>query len=204
MKVIEKSERYLSEVFLASLNGDFSLEKVIYAINACNQELMERFKNTKYLNDFISYLSNNQTPKYIYQEFLDFWDVYGEFDEFLMSEVKEKYLILGVIHPVRNCQKENRFLIDKTTIKEIYESNADMVSYLNCQAPEYQSNLKRVIQIQEDFKQKLPKELYDEFIEVCTAYMTMGKIDLQGTYCQGFTTGLRVTVEALYSKETEN
>lgn len=204
MEVIEKEEQYLSEVFLSNLNGGFSTEKVIYAVRACNQELIGRFKSPKYLRDFIAYLSNDQAPKYIYQEFLDFWDVYGEFDDYLISEVKEKYLILKIMNPAMICRNGEMFVMDKTTIKGIYESNADMISHLNCQIPEYQSTLKQVIQIQEKFKQKLSEELYDEFIEVCTAYMTMSKMDLQGTYCQGFATGLRVTVEALSFKEAEN
>ncbi len=191
MEDVEKGEQYLSEVFLSNLNGDFSTEKVIYAVRECNQELIGRFKNPKYLGDFVAYLSNDQAPKYIYQEFLDFWDVYGEFDDYLISEIEEKYLILKIMNPAMVCRNGEIFMMDKTTIKGIYESNADMISHLNCQIPKYQSNLKKVIQILEKFKQKLPEELYDEFIEVCIAYMTMSKMDLQGIYCQGFATGLR-------------
>lgn len=95
----EKQELYLSEIFLETLNGDFSLKAVLKALKKCDERVSKRTgvygRVRKCMKQrFGIYGRNLQVPRNMQQEFWDFWDVYGEFDDMLTPGMKRKYLIL--------------------------------------------------------------------------------------------------------------
>lgn len=101
---MEKKERnaYLSELFLENLNGDFSRQAVLKALEKCNDEILKRMGAYPYAKGFIGYFfyrvkQKRPLSKQIKQELADFWDVYGEFDNMLRPGVKRNYLILQMI-----------------------------------------------------------------------------------------------------------
>lgn len=94
-----KPELYLSELFLEELNGDFSLEAILSALRKCDAEVIHKSKlhsygNVKFLRLFKKLGIKRRVPKYIQQEFLDFWDVYKEFDDMLTAGMRKEYYIL--------------------------------------------------------------------------------------------------------------
>lgn len=79
---------YLPELFLNKLNGDFSQKAVLRALEKCNDEMLQRLGSYQCARELIEYCFNTYSeqriiPKQLKQEFMDFWDVYGEFDEML-------------------------------------------------------------------------------------------------------------------------
>lgn len=97
-----KKNVYLSELFLENLNGDFSRQTVIRALEKCNDEMLKRIGAYPCAKNLIIYLFNRgkqtwKLPKQITQELVDFWDVYGEFDTMLRPNVKRNYLILQML-----------------------------------------------------------------------------------------------------------
>ena len=91
----KKKNTYLSELFLENLNGDFSRLAVLRALEKCNDEVLKRmgtYPCTKWAEKQTKKLS-----KQIMQELVDFWDVYGEFDNMLRPSVKRNYLILQML-----------------------------------------------------------------------------------------------------------
>lgn len=95
----KKKNTYLSELFLENLNGDFSRQAVLRALEKCNDEVLKRMGAYPCTRGLIDYLFNRgkQTRKLSKQELVDFWDVYGEFDHMLRPGVKRNYLILQMI-----------------------------------------------------------------------------------------------------------
>ena len=94
-----KPNLYLSELFLETLNGDFSLEALLKALKNCDEEVILRSKKHGHGNMKISRLLRkfgfkHKVPQYVQQEFLDFWDVYKEFDDMLPAGIKKEYYIL--------------------------------------------------------------------------------------------------------------
>ncbi len=95
-------ELYLSELFLKTLNRDFSLEAVLKALSKCDNEVLQKLKVYRYVS-----MINRQLPRRlglirivvenIQQEIYDFLDVYEEFDDMLTLEMKKKYFILQII-----------------------------------------------------------------------------------------------------------
>lgn len=95
----EKQELYLSEIFLETLNGDFSLKAVLKALKKCDEKVTQRTgvygRVRKFMEQkFGVFEVNLKVPRNMRQEFWDFWDVYGEFDDMLTPGMKRKYLIL--------------------------------------------------------------------------------------------------------------
>lgn len=95
----EKRDVYLSELFLEELGGRFSREAVLQALEGCNDEMLQRLGSHHDVGELINFLlmsgdRGQGVSDEIKQEFLDFWDVYGEFDELVGQEVKEEYLVL--------------------------------------------------------------------------------------------------------------
>ncbi|WP_289302050.1 hypothetical protein [Sporofaciens musculi] len=98
----KKKNTYLSELFLENLNGDFSRLAVLRALEKCNDEVLKRmgtYPCTKWAIDYFFYREKQtkKLSKQIMQELVDFWDVYGEFDNMLRPSVKRNYLILQML-----------------------------------------------------------------------------------------------------------
>ena len=97
-----KKNTYLSELFLENLNGDFSHQAVLRALEKCNDEIRKRIGAYPYARALIGNFFNRgkQTRKLsreMAQELVDFWDVYGEFDNMLKPSAKRNYLILQML-----------------------------------------------------------------------------------------------------------
>lgn len=90
--------------------------------------------------------------------------------------------------------------MDKDTILELYDSNLDVIDLKLLAAPKYIINKKKVLEIQESFKKKLPSELYEEFQEACRAHLAVGEAEFEKSFVCGFELGLRLAVEALYNQ----
>lgn len=95
----EKQELYLSEIFLETLNGDFSLKAVLKALKKCDEKVNQRAgvcgRVRKLMEQKFGVSEITlKVPRNMRQEFWDFWDVYGEFDYMLIPGMKRKYLIL--------------------------------------------------------------------------------------------------------------
>lgn len=97
-----KKNVYLSELFLENLNGDFSRQAVLRALEKCNDEILKRIGTYSCARGLIGYFFNKgeqtrKLSKQMTQELVDFWDVYGEFDPMLRPNVKRNYLILQML-----------------------------------------------------------------------------------------------------------
>lgn len=98
----EKKKLYLSELFLETLNGDFSLEAVLKALKRCDEEILHKLDGCGFVNRlFKAFRRMLGLKKEIHpnmqQGLLDFWDVYGEFDNMLSPGMKKKYFVLRMI-----------------------------------------------------------------------------------------------------------
>ncbi len=97
-----KKNAYLSELFLENLNGDFSRQAVLMALEKCNDEIRKRMGAYSCARGLVGCFFNRGTQtrklsKQMTQELADFWDVYGEFDTMLRPNVKRNYLILQML-----------------------------------------------------------------------------------------------------------
>jgi len=97
-----KKNAYLSELFLENLNGDFSRQAVLRALEKCNDEIRKRMGAYSCARGLVGCFFNRGTQtrklsKQMTQELADFWDVYGEFDTMLRPNVKRNYLILQML-----------------------------------------------------------------------------------------------------------
>lgn len=94
---------YLSELFLKTLNGENTLKAAQKALEACNIELCRRMDGIVDELDCLRYFFNMDqndeilSPSDRYQELIDFWDVYQEFDNFIPSEVKNRMWLLQMV-----------------------------------------------------------------------------------------------------------
>ena len=98
----KKKNTYLSELFLENLNGDFSRQAVLRALEKCNDEIRKRMSAYPCTRGLIGNFFNRgkqtrKLPRQITQELVDFWDVYGEFDNMLRPSAKRNYLILQML-----------------------------------------------------------------------------------------------------------
>lgn len=98
----KKKNTYLSELFLENLNGDFSRQAVLRALEKCNDEIRKRMGAYPCARGLIGnfFNSGKQTRKLsrqMTQELVDFWDVYGKFDNMLRPSAKRNYLILQML-----------------------------------------------------------------------------------------------------------
>lgn len=75
-----KKQKYLSEIFLKEVGGDYSIKSIKKALKICNEELLKRLSKESLLC--------------CKQELSDFYDVYNEFDEEINSLDRNKFLIL--------------------------------------------------------------------------------------------------------------
>lgn len=94
----KKKNTYLSELFLENLDGDFSRQAVLTALEKCNDEMLKRrgiYSCARNLNGY--FFNKGKQTRQIEQELLDFWDVYGEFDHMFRPNVKRNYLILQMV-----------------------------------------------------------------------------------------------------------
>lgn len=95
---------HLAELFLETLEGEKASMTVQTALETCNRELCRRIKGIFDEGDCIRYFfDTNQNDEIIrpnerYQELIDFWDVYWEFDNEVCAEVKNKMWILQMIY----------------------------------------------------------------------------------------------------------
>ncbi|MEY8236915.1 hypothetical protein AALA36_14500 [Lachnospiraceae bacterium 66-29] len=98
-----KKNPYLSELFLENLNGDFSRQAVLRALEKCNDEIQKRMgaypcdRGWLISNFFNRGKQTRKLSRQITQELVDFWDVYGEFDNMLRPSAKKNYLILQML-----------------------------------------------------------------------------------------------------------
>lgn len=99
----KKKNTYLSELFLENLNGDFSRQAVLRALEKCNDEIQKRMDAYPCDRGWLTsnfFNRGKQTRKHsrqMTQELVDFWDVYGEFDNMLRPSAKRNYLILQML-----------------------------------------------------------------------------------------------------------
>lgn len=98
----KKQNTYLSELFLKELNGDFSRKAVLKALDKCNDEILQRMATYHSARELIDYFfykekQRRKVSNQVKQELVDFWDVYGEFDDMLKLSIKKNYLILQMI-----------------------------------------------------------------------------------------------------------
>ena len=97
-----KKNTYLSELFLENLNGDFSRQAVLRALEKCNDEIQKRMGAYPCARGLIGNIFNRgkqtrKLPRQITQQLVDFWDVYGEFDNMLRPSAKRNYLTLQML-----------------------------------------------------------------------------------------------------------
>lgn len=95
----EKQELYLSELFLETLNGDFSLKAVLKALRKCDEKVFQWTGVCGRIGMFMKQRWGGlgllvKVPRNMRQEFWDFWDVYREFDDMLTLNMKRRYLVL--------------------------------------------------------------------------------------------------------------
>lgn len=79
---------YLSELFLQQLDGDFSTESVMKALNKCDEELKSR-------------MCVSAEDAYSIDEMRAFWDVYKEFDSELGEERMASVEILSLARGIQ-------------------------------------------------------------------------------------------------------
>ena len=97
-----KKNTYLSELFLENLNGDFSRQAVLRALEKCNDEIQKRMGAYPYVRGLIGNFFNREKhtrklSRQMTQELVDFWDVYGKFDNMLRPSAKRNYLSLQML-----------------------------------------------------------------------------------------------------------
>lgn len=85
---MKSKSRYLSEVFLETLDENFTKESVLRAVEACEREFNSR--------------SEDLEQAASHKELLDFWDVYREFDELFQEQERASFQLLHVIRKVRD------------------------------------------------------------------------------------------------------
>lgn len=95
---------YLSELFLQSLDGNYDTNTALIALEICNKELCRRMDGVIDETDCIRYFfctdENGEIiePNVRYQELMDFWDVYRDFDDEIPYEIKQNMWILQMIY----------------------------------------------------------------------------------------------------------
>lgn len=97
-----RKEMCLSGVFLETLGEDFTLKTVLKALGRCDERLLEGTvlggKIGRAVKRFmVSARADLGEYAAVRQEIMDFWDVYGEFDDMLTPGMKKRYLILWMI-----------------------------------------------------------------------------------------------------------
>lgn len=99
-----KQDMYLSELFLQTLYGENTSMVAQEALEACNKELCRRMDGVVDEIDCLRYFFNTGqkdeiiSPNEKYQELVDFWDVYWEFDHEVPDVVREKMWLLQMIY----------------------------------------------------------------------------------------------------------
>ncbi|MCI8410821.1 MAG: hypothetical protein HFJ09_16425 [Lachnospiraceae bacterium] len=96
-----KQELYLSELFLETLNGDFSLNAVLKALGKCDEKVFQCTGVYGCVKKFLKRRfgiseSKMKMLRNMQQEIWDFWDVYGEFDDMLTPGMRRRYFILQI------------------------------------------------------------------------------------------------------------
>lgn len=109
---------YLSELFLQTVYGENTSMAAQEALEACNKELCRRMDGVVDEIDCLHYFFNTDqkdeiiSPNEKYQELVDFWDVYWEFDHEVPDAVREKMWLLQMIYEADanriTWEKENR------------------------------------------------------------------------------------------------
>lgn len=98
----QKQEMYLSEMFLETLDGDFTLKAVLRALEECDEVIVQRQGVCGSVEKFMKPKCGVsklflKMPLSIRQEIWDFWDVYGEFDYMLTPGMKRRFSILQMV-----------------------------------------------------------------------------------------------------------
>lgn len=94
---------YLSELFLQQLDENYDSGSVIAALKVCDKELHTRPTETCDVQNLALHIKQRkiaELSQYIC-EFLDFWDVYKEFDIFLNEQQKKDFEVLSTARQVR-------------------------------------------------------------------------------------------------------
>lgn len=95
---------YLSELFLQSMNGSYDTNTALIALEICNKELCGRMNGVEEEAECIRYFFRTDEsgeiiePNAKYQELMDFWDVYRDFDDEIPYEIKQNMWILQMIY----------------------------------------------------------------------------------------------------------
>lgn len=95
---------YLSELFLQSLDGNYDTNTALISLGICNKELCRRMDGVIDETDCIRYFfctdENGEIiePNARYQELMDFWDAYRDFDDEIPYEIKKNMWILQMIY----------------------------------------------------------------------------------------------------------
>lgn len=103
---------YLSKLFLEVLDGCYTKEAVKKALAGCSREMLRRmgsFEDETRLETVFFTSDDGKDTTEAFEEIMDFWDVYSEFDEYLLPEERKEFPILQTVyeavsmyHSIRN------------------------------------------------------------------------------------------------------
>ena len=125
---------YLSELFLKTLNGDYSRKSVTNALEACNTEMVKRIGDFDDPGDldkaFFVDVNTCSKTKPEFDELMDFWDAYADLDSLVPNDIKDELCILRTIFEIDGIYQ---YLLNKEMIKELTNKEVfylDRISYL--------------------------------------------------------------------------
>lgn len=87
--------------------------------------------------------------------------------------------------------------MDKETIMNLYYGKINPQDMGMIEAAEYEKHCRQFLQGAQQFSEKLPLELREEFRNLCGQEMSADEILHRDGFCKGFQVGLKLVVEAL-------
>lgn len=127
-------DMYLSELFLKTLNGDYSRKSVINALEVCDNEMIKRIGDFDDPGDldkaFFIDVNTCSKTKPEFDELMDFWDAYADLDSLVPNEKKDELCILRTIFEIDGIYQ---YLLNKEMVKELSNKEVfylDRISYL--------------------------------------------------------------------------
>lgn len=87
--------------------------------------------------------------------------------------------------------------MNKQTIQELYYGKLSPIDLDIIEKKEYREHSRSFFRAAEEFAEKLPAELKEEFKRICEEEMKADEILHRDGFCKGFELGVKLTAEAL-------
>lgn len=86
----------------------------------------------------------------------------------------------------------------KETILKIYRGDLICCNLPGVKCPKYDEAMVNMIKCQNQMEKRIPEELKKDFFAMCEMHSLVDTASLEEMFVEGFITGMRLAVEALY------